>query len=267
MSGVEAIIFDWAGTTVDFGSLAPVRAVTDLFRREGIDVSDADVRRDMGLFKRDHIRKILESPHVVEAWHERTGQSPSESDVDYFFDRFLPLQFDILAEHSKVIDGIPQLCEDLRSQDVRIGGTTGYTRPMLNLLLESAAKQGYSPDLSLCPDDVGGGRPLPWMCWRIALDFKVNSAATVVKIGDTPTDIHEGRNAGMWTVGITTTGNEVGVSEAEFAALSSDEAARRIEAAAERLKAAGAHYIVERAAAVHPIIHEIAHRLMAGERP
>lgn len=267
MSGVEAVIFDWAGTTVDFGSLAPVRAVTELFRGEGIEVSDADVRRDMGLFKKDHIRKILESPHVLEAWHERTGQSPSESDVEYFFDRFLPLQFDILAEHSKLIDGVPQLCEALRSQGVRIGGTTGYTRPMLDLLLESAAMQGYSPDLSLCPDDVGGGRPLPWMCWRIALDFKVSSAAAVVKIGDTPSDIHEGRNAGMWAIGVTATGNEVGLSEPDFAALSRHEAARRLDDASRKLMAAGAHYIVERAADVPPIIHEIGHRLMAGERP
>ena len=68
MKRLEAVIFDWAGTTVDCGSLAPVRAVTNLFALRGIQLSDAEVRRDMGLFKKDHIRRILEIEHVEAEW-------------------------------------------------------------------------------------------------------------------------------------------------------------------------------------------------------
>jgi phosphonoacetaldehyde hydrolase len=267
MSQVEAVIFDWAGTMVDFGSLAPVRAITELFRREGIDLSDADARRDMGIFKKDHIRKILQIPEIEEQWQKLKGKRPAETDVSDLFLKFVPLQFDVLASHSKLIEGAAQVCEDLKGRGMKIGSTTGYTRPMLDLLLRSAASQGYCPDLALCPDEVGGGRPLPWMCWRTALDFKLSSAAAAVKIGDTPSDIQEARNAGMWAVGVAGTGNEIGMSAQEFAALPHDESIRRFERACEVLRMAGAHYVVETVAGIHPILDEIAERLEAGERP
>ena len=46
---VKAVIFDWAGTMVDFGCLAPVRALQAVLLDEGVDASEADVRRDMGM--------------------------------------------------------------------------------------------------------------------------------------------------------------------------------------------------------------------------
>ena len=32
-SKIKAVIFDWAGTTIDFGSIAPVAAFVDLFKK------------------------------------------------------------------------------------------------------------------------------------------------------------------------------------------------------------------------------------------
>ena len=61
MRHLEAVVLDWAGTTIDHGSLAPVRAITELFSRHQIALSDTEARRDMGLYKKDHIRRILES--------------------------------------------------------------------------------------------------------------------------------------------------------------------------------------------------------------
>jgi phosphonoacetaldehyde hydrolase len=138
---------------------------------------------------------------------------------------------------------------------------------MLDLLVEKAAAQGYRPEISLCPDDVGGGRPHPWMCLRIALHFRLSSVAAAVKVGDTVSDIQEGLNAGMWTVGVAETGNEIGLSEADLAALPADERKRRAAKAAENLRAAGAHYVIPSVAALSPILHEIDKRLVAGERP
>ena len=56
---LEAVIFDWAGTTVDHGSLAPVRVLVQMFAAHGVPISNAQARRDMGLLKRDHIDRIL----------------------------------------------------------------------------------------------------------------------------------------------------------------------------------------------------------------
>src|SRR5262249_52520242 len=253
MKKLEAVIFDWAGTMVDHGSLAPVRAVTELFNRHDIHLRDEVVRRDMGIFKKDHIRRILQLPEVSNEWSRRTGLPPKQDDVEKLFAEFLPLQMEILGRHSQLIAGAAELSEKLRRGGMKIGSTTGYTRPMLDLLVAQAATHGYRPDLALCPEDVNGGRPFPWMCLDTALRFRLSSIAAAVKDGDTPSDIHEGLNAGMWVVGVSTTGNEVGLSAEETAALPADERERRSERAAERLLAAGAHYVIESVCELFPI--------------
>src|SRR5579864_3886546 len=142
MIRLEAVIFDWAGTTVDHGSLAPVRAVTEVFRRHGITVSDADARRDMGIFKRDHIARILAMPHVARQWRDAHRAPPDDDAVAMLFADFLPAQMAILAEYSDVIDGVAAAAARLRGRRLRIGSTTGYTRPMLDVLVKRAKAQG-----------------------------------------------------------------------------------------------------------------------------
>jgi phosphonoacetaldehyde hydrolase len=267
MKKLEAVIFDWAGTTVDHGSLAPVKAVTAVFARHGLSISDADARRDMGIFKKDHIRRILAMPHVAADWSKKHGGTPEERDVEVLFDEFQPLQMAILEEYSALIDGTAEITEQLRSAGLKIGSTTGYTRPMLDVLVAASARRGYRPDLALCPDDTDGGRPYPWMCLRAALEFRLSSTSAAVKVGDTPSDIAEGLNAGMWAIGVAATGNEIGLSAAEFAALPADERQTRVAQACHRLSAAGAHYVVDSVALLAPVLEEIDQRLAAGERP
>ena len=267
MTRLEAVIFDWAGTTVDWGSLAPVRALTSLFAHRGIRLSDSEARRDMGLFKKDHIRRILSFPHVDAEWRQLQGRPAHEDDVEILFTEFAGLQMEILDEHSQLIAGVAPLAQRLRERGLKLGSTTGYTRPMLELLVMRAEEQGYRPDLSFCPDDVGAGRPYPWMCLRLAFEFRLSSTATAVKIGDTVSDIQEGLNAGMWTVGVTATGNEVGLTESQLAALSTSERDSRLDQAAKKLKTAGAHYVIESVAHLEPVLDQIDRRLEEGERP
>lgn len=267
MRRLEAVIFDWAGTTVDFGSLAPVRAIMELFARERVPINDADARRDMGIFKKDHIRRVLDAPHVEAAWLSQYGKPPTETDVEDLFAKFIPLQLEVLEEHSRLILSAGHIAQNLKSRGLRIASTTGYTRPMLEVLLASAAEQGYRPEISLCPDDTGGGRPLPWMCLRIALEFQLSSTAAAAKVGDAISDIEEALNAGMWAVGVAGTGNEIGLSAEDFAALPESERDFRLARARERLQVAGAHYVVDSVAAIEPVIERIDERLSAGERP
>ena len=267
MRRIEAVIFDLAGTTVDHGSLAPVRAVTEVFAQHGVRISDEDARRDMGLFKKDHIRKILALPHIELAWRMQRRQAPGESDVEMLFEEFAPLQMEVLEQYSDVIPGVSETAARLRGRGIKIGATTGYTRPMLDVVLRHAASQGYAPDLALCPDDMGGGRPHPWMCLRIALEFRLSSLDKAVKVGDTVSDIQEGLNAGMWAVGVSRTGNEVGLSVDGLAALTEPERVRRVQRACETLMNAGAHYVVESAKLLEPVLERIEERLVAGERP
>jgi phosphonoacetaldehyde hydrolase len=197
MSRLKAVILDWAGTAVDAGSLAPLRTIQKVFARHGIAVTEAQARKDMGLAKREHIRRLLA---VI-------APSATESDGDAFYAEFIPAQMEILAEYSTLIPGVREAVERMRARGLRIGSTTGYTREMLDLLVERAREQGYVPDCSITPQEAGGGRPHPYMIYLAAIRMQTYPLNAFVKIGDTPSDIEEGRNAGTWTVGVAGTGN------------------------------------------------------------
>ena len=64
---IRAVLFDWAGTTVDHGSRAPVEVVVEVFRRAGVAVTDAEARAPMGRAKREHLDAVLSTPRVASA--------------------------------------------------------------------------------------------------------------------------------------------------------------------------------------------------------
>jgi phosphonoacetaldehyde hydrolase len=265
---LSAVIFDWAGTVVDHGSRAPVAALQDVFAAAGVPITIGEARLSMGIAKRDHIREILALPRVAEAWKAQRGTAASEADGDTLYADFLPKQIECLGRFAEIIAGVANTAEVLRSRGIMIGSTTGYTRKMLDFLVERARKQGYSADSAICPEDVpGGGRPAPWMCYLTAIRLEVSPLWSMVKIGDTPSDIEEGLNAGMWTVGVTRTGNETGLTETEWRSASDAERSAWLGHAQTRLREAGAHYLIESAGECLDVIDEISGRIAAGEKP
>ena len=133
-------MLDWAGTTVDHGSIAPVIALQALFAAHHIQLAAEDARRDMGLLKRDHIRYfILALPNIREEWSDVTGQFPAETEVDSLFHEFGPLQMRIIVEHSQLIPGVVEVVKGWQQRGLLIGTTTGYTREMLAPVLHHAS--------------------------------------------------------------------------------------------------------------------------------
>jgi phosphonoacetaldehyde hydrolase len=264
---IEALILDWAGTTVDFGSLAPVAALQRVFTENGVPVTAAEVRAHMGVLKKDQIRAICAGERVRAAWSSEHGRPPEETDVERIFTEFLPRQAEILVEFSTPIPGVPETVEAWRSAGLRIGSTTGYTRALLDVVMAEAVRHGYAPDASVTPDEVGAGRPKPFMCYRNAILLGAYPLWHCIKIGDTPSDIAEGRNAGMWTVAITATGNEIGLSQAEWEALPPAVQCERERLAAERLTGAGAHFVARSLVDSSAILDDIERRIAAGEKP
>jgi len=264
---VRAVIFDWAGTTVDYGSRAPVDAFIELFQRHGVTVTAEQARGPMGSYKKDHIRLILAMEPVAQQWHQLRGHTASGEDIEALFREFIPLQTEVIARHADVIPGVADTVETLRREGIVIGATTGYTRAMMTSLLAEAAAAGYSPESSVCADDVTAGRPAPWMAITAAMQLGIYPLQACVKVGDTLVDIAEGLNAGMWTVGITKTGNELGLSQAEVDALPQDELESRLKTASDRFFHAGAHFVIPAVAGLPVIITQINERLARGEKP
>ena len=133
--------------------------------------------------------------------------------------------------------------------------------------MPEAARRGYRPDSVVCVTDVPVGRPEPWMALHSAMELRVYPPAAIVKVGDTIPDIEEGLNAGMWTVAVALTGNELGLNAEDLAALPPATLAERREQARARLMAAGAHDVIDGIWALPAVIEEIETRLAAGERP
>jgi len=149
---LKAVILDWAGTAVDHGSLAPVAALQRVFAENGLAITAAEARREMGVLKKDQIRFILAGDRVHAEWTALHGHAPSEEDVVNLFTEFLPKQSEILAQYSDPIDGVPETVNEWRASGLRIGSTTGYTRELLDIVASAAAARGYIPDSSVTPD-------------------------------------------------------------------------------------------------------------------
>ncbi|WP_235185516.1 phosphonoacetaldehyde hydrolase [Desulfonatronum thiodismutans] len=264
---VRAVILDWAGTTVDYGCIGPTEVFRRAFAGFSVSVGDEEIRAFMGLKKIDHVRAMTHMETVSARWRQVHGRDPNEQDVRNIYARIEPLMLDVVTDHAELIPGVRNLVAVLRAKDIRIGSTTGYTRSMVERLMASAADQGYKPDTVVCSTDVPAGRPYPWMSYVNAMTLNVFPMAAMIKIGDTVADIEEGLNAGMWTIGLTMSGNELGLSRREAESLDPEELNSRLDVIAQRFRRAGAHYTARGVWQVPPLIEEIELRLSRGVRP
>lgn len=242
---IQAVMLDWAGTMVDFGSCAPAAVFQQVFTAWQVPISLAEAREPMGLEKRAHIRRITQMARVRQAWQEEHARLPTEDDVQEMYEAFIPRQIEILAEYAAPIPGVLEALAEFRRRGLKIGSCTGYNREMMAVLIPAAAAHGLELDAVVCASDVPAGRPYPWMLYRLARELDVYPMTAVIKIGDTVADIEEGLNAGAWSVGVALTGNEMGLTEAELAALELPEYERLRRQARERLARAGAHHVVD----------------------
>ena len=264
---LKAAIFDWAGTTLDYGSCAPAAAFVEVFKQHGVDITTEEAREPMGTNKRTHIQQITQISSVNHRWQQVFGREPNEEDVEAMYGQFVPLQVACLRDYADLIPGCAETIEEIRGRGMKIGSTTGYTTEMMAVLTEEAKRQGFEPDAVVCATDVSEGRPAPWMCFENARQLGVYPMESIVKVDDTTPGIEAGLNAGMWTIGLARTGNEMGLSEQEVEALSAQDYRCRIERAYNRLAQSGAHYVVDSITDVPACLDDIHRRLMNGEKP
>ncbi len=263
---IKAVIFDWAGTMVDFGCMAPVSALIDAFAAHGVGITAAQARRDMGRAKHDHVAAIMADPSVAAAWTAAKGAAPSAPDSDAVYLALEPLIEAAATRCAGLIPGAAAAAAYLESRGIKIGSGTGYTRQMMSGILPLAAAQGYAPAVVVCAGETPSGRPAPLMTWKALVELDAWPSQACVKVDDAAVGIEEGRHAGCWTIGVAASGNGVGLSLAEYGALDGADRLARIAASAELLKAAGADYIIDTIADAGPVLEAIASRIAAGER-
>ena len=264
---VQAVIFDMAGTVMDFGSRAPAGVFVDVFARNGVELTIPEARGPMGAEKRTHIAELLSLPSVRARWVARFGAEPTDVDIDRLYAEFIPLQVASLPAYAELIPGMIETATELRRRGLKLGANSGYNREMLDVCLSIAERQSLRFDSAVAASDVPRARPLPAMCLMNAAQLSVRLVAACIKVDDTIPGIEEGIAAGMWTIGVSISGNEVGLSQQEWTALAPDAQARARAKAIDRLAKAGAHFVIDSVADLMPCITEIDRRLAAGGQP
>jgi phosphonoacetaldehyde hydrolase len=266
---LEALILDWAGTVVDFGSFAPTQIFVDAFRKAyDFDLSIEQARAPMGLGKWQHIEAIGKIPEVTQAWKDRFGHEMITEEIDYIYQTFMPLQVERVGDHSDFIPGALQSVEYARNLGMKIGTTTGYPRQVMHVLMEIAAKNGYTPDVTVCADDLAAGsRPGPWMALECVQKLKVGAVRNCLKVDDTIPGILEGLNAGMWTVGVALSGSPAGWTQQEFIEATHAQRQAVRDRVAKEFHGVGAHFVIDTINELPQLIDEINAKLSSGDTP
>jgi phosphonoacetaldehyde hydrolase len=254
----DLVIFDWAGTMVDFGCAAPVRALIDAFAQEGVILDSVSARRDMGKSKIDHVRSLLSYPQVADAWRAQHGRAADERDIGSLMTRLGPLMRDHAARASNLIPGARETFDRLRQQGVRVASSTGYTREMMLPVLARAADQGYTPEHLVCSGETPMGRPAPLMIYKACAELGVWPLSRVVKVDDAEVGIAEGKAAGAYTIGVAS-GNALGLPLEVLEAAPAQRAVipdANLKTARAALHAAGADLVLDSVADLVPLLQK-----------
>ncbi len=237
----KLVILDWAGTSVDYGCFAPVNAFDRAFRACGIEPTVDEIREPMGMLKLDHIKAMLNMPRIHKLWLKKYNAAPDDAAANKIYSIFEESLMQSLSDYAAPKPDTLETIKWLRAMGISIGSTTGYTDAMMEVVSRSAAEQGYKPDALFTPDAVGGlGRPYPYMIYANMRKFDIAAVSEVIKVGDTISDIKEGLNAGVCSLGILEGSSVVGLSENEYAALADSEKKRLLDNARQKLIKAGA---------------------------
>ncbi|MFJ2448544.1 phosphonoacetaldehyde hydrolase [Pseudomonas sp. NPDC087626] len=266
-SQLQAVVLDWAGTVVDFGSFAPTQIFVEAFAEFGVAVSLEEARGPMGMGKWDHIRTLCNQPQIAERYRAVFDRLPTDADVTALYERFMPLQIDKIALHSALIPGALEAIAVLREQGLKIGSCSGYPAVVMAKVVELARANGYVADHVVATDEVPNGRPYPAQALANVIALGISDVAACVKVDDTWPGILEGRSAGMWTVALTCSGNALGLTYDQFQALSPEQLAEAHARISQTFEGARPHYLIDTIAELPAVIEQINARLARGETP
>lgn len=262
---IKAVIFDWAGTTVDYGCFAPLDVFVQVFKEIGIEITYEEARKPMGMLKIDHIKALLKMERIHSLWLEKFNRDYTMEDINSLYERFEEVLFASLENFAEPVPGMLDLQKELRDRGLKIGSTTGYTKEMLDIVAPKAKTFGYCPDFRITSTEVPAGRPYPYMIYQNMITLAIPNRNSIIKIGDTTVDMKEGKNAGVWTVGILKGGSELGLSQKEVETMDHAQLKKLMDATAKRLYSAGADYVVEQVGDLPHIIDVINTRMNSEE--
>ncbi|MGL4913386.1 MAG: phosphonoacetaldehyde hydrolase [Romboutsia sp.] len=258
---VQGVIFDWAGTTMDYGCFSPVGAFIDAFKSENIEITIDEAREPMGLLKIDHTKALLNMDSVKERFFKSYGREHNEDDVNRLYKKFEEVLFKTLKDYATLNPHVKEVIGELRNKGIKIGSTTGYTKEMMDVIIPETTKNGYEPDFCIASDELGYGRPYPYMIYENAKALNIYPQQTIVKVGDTVVDMKEGKNAGCFSVGLVLGSSELGLTYDEVLNMDKELLEVKKQEVRSKLYNAGADYVIDDMSELLEIIEAINEKL------
>ena len=139
---IQACIFDLGGTVCDKYVLAPATSFKKTFNAFGLCPTMEQIRRPMGKRKNEHINELLLDPDIQAQWLRSYKRYYTPEDVENMYQAFIPVQMKCAAEYSDAIPGTKQAFDYLQANNILTGSTTGYTRPVIDVILDKLSAQG-----------------------------------------------------------------------------------------------------------------------------
>ena len=165
-------------------------------------------------------KALLQMPRIGQQWQARMdGRGPKQISIASTRSNSSRASS---PRSASIAELIPGLLEDWcawlrpRHQDRHIDRLLRRGR---RLTYAAAAEQGYTPDHNVTPGDGPAGRPAPWMIYRNMEALGVYPAVRRRENRRHRARHDEGLAAGVWSIGVTHTGSDVGLTAKDFAAL------------------------------------------------
>jgi phosphonoacetaldehyde hydrolase len=254
---IKAIIFDWAGTTIDYGCFSPLSPFISAFAKYNLNLTPAQARAPMGKLKIDHVRELMNLATTQEQFYHHYQRSTTEEDIIKIYQEFERQVFAKLADFVIPLPYVVATVNQLRAMGLKIGSTTGYTKAMMEIILPLAKRQGYAPDYCVASSEVPRGRPYPYMIYQNMIALDIATSRSIIKVGDTISDILEGVNANVISVGVIQGSSEVGLSLAEFQQLDLTQRQSISKQVRYKMYAAGANYVLDNISELPNLVNAI----------
>lgn len=209
---IKLVVFDMSGTTIEDRNEVLV-CFHEALRQTGLERDKAHINTMMGWSKIEVFRRF---------WTEELGSRAEflEFKAQESFGVFRQLLENYYAQNKmQPTEGCLETFAFLREKGIKIALNTGFYRKVVDILLQQMDwKIGRDIDFVIASDEVPRGRPESFMIKAAMRRFGIKDPKEVIKIGDTPVDLQEGRNAGCYTFGLTNGSH----AEEELAGLDSD---------------------------------------------
>lgn len=241
---VKACIFDLGGTIVDRYSIIPLKSLIETFKCHNINIRNDLIFKDTGIEKRIHIGNILEDKYVYRNWYNKYKRNPEYDDVLKLYETFKTIQL----EKSHKIDIIPEtynVFEYLKKNDIKIGNTTDLNKQNADIIGRVLNDNICKLDNIVSSTCVKKSRPHIDMIYKNMRDLSISDPKFMIKIDDTNVGIKEGKNAGVWTVGVARWSSYMNILPQNYNNMNDIVIRERLKKSKDLLKLSNPDFIIE----------------------